>query len=204
MLFVTIPAMVALMALNLPIISVLFQRGAFDAQATILTAQALFCYALGLWAFSIIRVIVAVFYSLQDAKWPMKAAIITLIVNLAASIALMFPLKHNGLALANSLAAIVNVIILSIVLKKKIGPFLDRNFYISTLKIITSSIVMWGTIMLIDVFMPWNSGSSFRSRLIYLLSSITAGAATFFICSYLLKSQEIHSVIRLLKKRFNR
>jgi hypothetical protein len=63
---------------------------------------------------------------------------------------------------------------------------------------------MWGTIMLIDVFMPWNSGSSFRSRLIYLLSSITAGAATFFICSYLLKSQEIHSVIRLLKKRFNR
>src|SRR5450759_6013147 len=112
--------------------------------------------------------IVAVFYSLQDAKWPMKAAIITLIVNLAASIALMFPLKHSGLALANSLAAIVNVIILGIVLKKKIGPFLDRNFYFSTLKIITSSIVMWGAIMLIDVFMPWDSSSSFRSRLIYL------------------------------------
>jgi putative peptidoglycan lipid II flippase len=204
MLFVTIPAMVALMALNLPIISVLFQRGAFDAQATILTAQALFCYALGLWAFSLIRVIVAVFYSLQDAKWPMKAAIITLIVNLAASIALMFPLKHSGLALANSLAAIVNVIILGIVLKKKIGPFLDRNFYFSTLKIITSSIVMWGAIMLIDVFMPWDSSSSFRSRLIYLLTTITAGAATFFICSYILKSPEIHSIIRLLKKRFNR
>ena len=134
MLFVTIPAMVALMALNLPIISVLFQRGAFDAQATILTAQALFCYALGLWALSLLRIIIAVFYSLQDAKWPMKAAIITLIVNLAASIALMFPLKHVGLALANSLAAIVNVIILGIVLKKKIGPFLDRNFYISTFK----------------------------------------------------------------------
>jgi putative peptidoglycan lipid II flippase len=204
MLFVTIPAMVALMALNLPIISVLFQRGAFDAQATVLTAQALFCYALGLWAFSLIRVVVAVFYSLQDAKWPMKAAIITLIVNLAASIALMFPLKHSGLALANSLAAMVNVIILGIVLKKKIGPFLDRNFYFSTLKIITSSIVMWGAIMLIDLFMPWDSSSPFRSRLIYLLTTITAGAATFFICSYLLKSPEMHSIIRLLKKRFNR
>jgi putative peptidoglycan lipid II flippase len=204
MLFVTIPAMVALIALNLPIISVLFQRGAFDARAAILTAQALFCYALGLWAFSLLRVIVAVFYSLQDAKWPMKAAIITLIVNLAVSIILMFPLKHNGLALANSLAAIVNVIILGIVLKKKIGPFLDRNFYFSTLKIIISSIVMWGTIMLIDVFMPWDSSSSFRSRLTYLLTTITAGAATFFICSYLLKSPEMHSMIRLLKKRFNR
>jgi putative peptidoglycan lipid II flippase len=204
MLFVTIPAMVALMALNLPIISVLFQRGAFDAHAAILTAQALFCYALGLWAFSIIRVIVAVFYSLQDAKWPMRAAIITFIVNFAASVALMFPLKHSGLALANSLAAIVNVIILVIVLKKKIGPFLDRNFYFSTLKIITSSIVMWGAIMLIDVFMPWDSSSPFRSRLIYLLTTIAAGAATFFICSYLLKSPEMHSMIKLLKKRFNR
>ena len=204
MLFLTIPAMVALMALNLPIISVLFERGAFDAQATILTAQALLCYALGLWAFSLIRVIIAAFYSLQDAKWPMKAAIITLMVNLAASLALMFPLKHNGLALANSLAAIVNVIILSIVLKKKIGTFLDRNFYISTLKIITSSVVMWGAIILIEVFMPWDSGSPFRSRLIHLLTTITAGAATFFICSYLLKSPEIHSIVRLLKKRFNR
>jgi putative peptidoglycan lipid II flippase len=204
MLFLTIPAMVALMALNLPIISVLFQRGAFDAQATIMTAQALFCYALGLWAFSLIRVIVAVFYSLQDAKWPMKAAIITLIVNLAASLALMYPLKHNGLALANSLAAMANVIILSIVLRKKIGPFLDRNFYISTLKIITSSVVMLGTIMLIEFFMPWDSGSSFSSRLIYLLTTITAGSATFFVCTYLLKSPEMHSIVRLLKNRINR
>jgi len=204
MLFVTIPAMVALMALNLPIISVLFQRGAFDAQATVLTAQALFCYALGLWAFSLLRVVVAVFYSLQDAKWPMKAAVITLIVNLVASIILMFPLKHLGLALANSLAAAVNVIILGIVLRKKIGFFLDRDFYFSTLKIIASSLVMWGAIMLINVFLPWDSGSSFRSRLIYLLTTITAGAATFFICSYFLKSPEMTSIIRLLKKRFGR
>ena len=204
MLFVTIPATVALMALNLPIISVLFQRGAFDAQATVLTAQALFCYALGLWAFSLLRVVVAVFYSLQDAKWPMKAAFITLIVNLVASIILMFPLKHLGLALANSLAAIVNVIILGVVLRKKIGPFLDREFYFSTLKIMTSSLVMWGAIMLIGVFLPWDSVSSFRSRLIYLLITITAGVATFFICSYLLKSPEMQSIIRLLKKRFSR
>jgi putative peptidoglycan lipid II flippase len=204
MLFLTVPATFALMALNLPIISVLFQRGAFNTQAAIYTGQALFFYGMGLWAFSVVRVFVATFYSLQDAKWPMRAAIISFVVNLLVSVALMYPMKHKGLALATSLAAIVNVIILGIVLKKKIGPFLDRNFYFSTFKIITSSIVMWGAIMLIDVFLPWNSSSSFRSRLIYLLTTITAGAATFFICSYLLKSPEMHSIIRLLKKRFNR
>ena len=134
----------------------------------------------------------------------MKAAVITLIVNLAASLILMFPLKHLGLALANSLAAAVNIIILGIVLRKKIGSFLDRNFYLSTLKIITSSLVMWGAIMLIGFFLPWDSGSSFRSRLIYLLTTITLGAATFFTCSYLLKSPEMQSIIRLLKKRFSR
>ena len=81
MLFVTIPAMIAMMALHLPIISVLFQRGAFDVKAAILTSQALFFYALGLWAFSVIRVIVSTFFSLQDSKWPLKAAVITLVVN---------------------------------------------------------------------------------------------------------------------------
>jgi len=204
MLFLTVPATFALMALNLPIISVIFQRGAFDAQAAIYTGQALFFYGMGLWAFSVVRVFVATFYSLQDAKWPMRAAIISFVVNLLVSLALMYPMKHKGLALATSLAAIVNVIILGIVLKKKIGPFLDRNFYFSTLKIITSSIIMGGSIMLIDVFMSWDSSSSFRSRFIYLLTAIVAGATTFFICSYLLKSPEMHSVIRLLKKRFNR
>jgi putative peptidoglycan lipid II flippase len=204
MLFVTIPAMVALLALNLPIISVLFQRGVFDVQSAILTAQALFCYALGLWAFSVIRVIVSAFYSLQDSRWPMKAAIITLIVNVAASIALMFPMKHNGLALANSLASMVNVIVLSIVLKNKIGPFLDRNFYLSTLKIIISSLVMWGAILLFNAFRPWDTNAPFSIRLTYLIMAIAIGAATYFACAYLLRTPEIHGIIRQMKRRLKR
>lgn len=204
MLFVTIPAMVALMALNLPIISVLFQRGAFDVNAAILTAQALFCYALGLWAFSSIRVIVAAFYSLQDSKWPMKAAIITLVVNVVASIALMFPLKHNGLALANSLASMVNVIVLGIVLRKKIGAFLDRSFYISTIKMIISSFVMWGAILLLDFVIPWNTDAQIKARLTYLIVAVMVGAITYFACAYLLRSPEIHSIVGQMKRRFNR
>ena len=204
MLFVTIPSMVALMALNLPIISVLFQRGAFDVNAATLTAQALFCYALGLWAFSVLRVVTAAFYSLQDAKWPMKAAIITLLVNLAASVALMFPLQHNGLALANSLAAMVNVIVLGIVLKKKIGVFLDRSFYISTIKIIISSLVMWGSILLVNFIVPWDTNAETKARLMYLIVAVMTGAITYCVSAYILKSPEIHSIVGQIKRRFNR
>jgi putative peptidoglycan lipid II flippase len=204
MLFLTIPAMVALMALNLPIISVLFQRGAFDAQAAIYTSQALFCYASGLWAFSVVRVFISSFYSLQDSKWPLKAAVITLIVNILVSLALMYPLKHNGLALAVSIAATVNVFTLSFVLRRKIGKFLDSSFYISILKTILSAIVMVGAILLIDYSMPWDTQAGFKTRLIYLISTIFAGTGVFFICAYVLKSQEIHALVNVFKRRLSR
>jgi len=103
----------------------------------LITGQALFCYALGLWAYSVLRVFVSSFYSLQDSKWPLKAAVITLMVNVLFSLILMYPLKHNGIALAGSISAIANVLILAIVLGKKIGAYLDRAFYTSVLKILT-------------------------------------------------------------------
>jgi putative peptidoglycan lipid II flippase len=201
MLFLTIPAMAALMALNLPIISVLFQRGAFDVQAATLTGQALFCYALGLWAFSVLRVFVSSFYALKDSKWPLKAAVITLIVNAAASLALMVPLAHNGIALAGSLSAMVNVLVLAWVLKDKIGTYLDRAFYVSVLKIILSAVIMLGAIGLVQYLMPWSTQAGFETRLIFLVLAVAAGIITFFASAYLLKSPEMHAFIRILKRK---
>jgi putative peptidoglycan lipid II flippase len=201
MLFLTVPSMVALMALSLPIISVLFQRGAFDVQDAVYTGQALFCYALGLWAYSLLRVFVSSFYSLQDSKWPFKAAVITLIVNVACSLALMYPLKHNGIALAGSISAAVNVLILAFVLKHKIGSFLDRAFYTSLLKIIASSLIMLGAVGLVQYILPWNTSAGLPSRLIFLASAVTAGACVFFASAYLLKSPEMHAFISMVRKR---
>lgn len=203
-LFLTIPAMVALMALNLPIISVLFQRGAFDGRAAQLTGQALFCYALGLWAFSVLRVFVSTFYSLQDAKWPLKAAVITLIVNVLAGIVLMYPLKHNGIALAGSIASAVNVLVLAFVLKDKIGAYLDRTFFVSILKITVSSLVMLAALFIFDVLNPWNTYAAFKIRLLYLITSITIGTCVFFVCAYLMKSPEMHALVNMVKRRLVR
>jgi len=203
MLFLTIPSTFALMVLNLPIISVLFQHGAFDVKAAIYTGEALFFYGIGLWAFSVVRVFVAMFYSLQDSKWPMRAAIISFIINLVFSLALMYPMKHKGLALANSISAIANVFILSFVLRKKIGKFLDTSFYKSISKIILSSFAMVGAIMIFDNFLPWNSYADFKIKLVYLCSTIAIGIFVFFTSTYLLKSQEIHSLVNALKKKLS-
>ncbi len=200
LLFVTIPATVALIALRIPIISVLFERGEFTAYATIETARALLCYSLGLWAFSLIRIVVSTFYSLKDTKSPMKAAIVALIVNALLSAALMFPLKHAGIALATSIASSVNVIMLWVVLKRRIGRFLDSAFYYSVLRTSLASLIMLVVIISANLFYPWNAAGPFNARLAYLTISITLGLVSFFAAAYFVRSPEIELVIKKIQK----
>ncbi|HDQ05079.1 MAG TPA: murein biosynthesis integral membrane protein MurJ [Deltaproteobacteria bacterium] len=202
--FVVVPAMAALMMLSQPIISVLFQRGAFDAHAAVLTGQALFYYSLGLWAFAVIRLFITSFYSLQDSKWPMKAAIVSFVINVTASLILMHPMKHNGLALAGSLAVTANVLILMLVLKNKIGNFLDGVFYASLSKIIISSVVMMAAIHAVGYWMPWNIAADFPQRLLYLGVCIFTGTGVYFVTAYFMKSPEIHALVNVAKRQLGR
>jgi putative peptidoglycan lipid II flippase len=202
-LFVTIPAMISLIALREPIISVLFQRGRFDILSTVMTAKALLYYALGLWAYSTVRVIDAAFFALQDRKSPLKASYFALFVNILLSVILMYPLKHGGLALANSIASAVNVIMLAIILRKKIGAYLDHNFYQSISKVLFSSMIMWGTITVIDWIFPWQNGAPFTERLSILSLDIAAGLATFFLFSYFFKSSELHMVLQTVRRKLS-
>ncbi len=203
-LFITIPATVALIALRVPIISVLFQRGEFGIQSTLFTSQALLCYAVGLWAFSVIRIIVSAFYSLQDTRSPMKAAIVALIVNVGFSVVLMFPLKHGGLALATSIATAVNVGMLWVILRRRIGKLLDREFYRSFGRTSLASLVMWGVILLIGLLYPWNTGGPFNSRLIHLILCVAGGSTAFFGAALLMKSPEITEALGSIRRRLAR
>lgn len=199
--FISIPATVALISLREPIISVLFQRGAFHAQSTILTAQALLYYAVGLWAFSVIRIIDAVFFSIQDRRSPLKAAFVALFVNVIFSIILMFPLKHGGLALATSIASAANVIMLAVILRRKIGRFLDGEFYRSLFKVSLSSFAMWIAIMLVDYIIPWKIEEPFNEKLLYLVTCVIVGMATFIIASFMIKSPEMKMVGDAVKRK---
>lgn len=198
-LFVTIPAMVALIVLRVPIISVLFQRGEFGLDPVLMTSQALFFYAIGLWAFSGIRIVVSAFYSLQDTKTPVRIAVIALVVNVVMSVILMFPLKHGGLALATSIASAVNILLLFYILRKKIGSFVDRAFSISVFKVTLSSLIMGGVLAIIMKLMAWNTEGDFHERLVILLLCIGVGLLVFTAVSLVLKSSEITFVANRLK-----
>lgn len=203
-LFVAIPATVALIVLRVPIISVLFQRGAFGSAQAVLTAQALFYYALGLWAFSVIRVIDAAFFALQDRKSPLKAAFVALFVNIAASIVLMYPLKHGGLALATSLASAVNVLMLAVILWKRIGPFLDGEFCRSLTTVLTASLIMGLVIYLIGLVLPWNIDASLYAKALHLSTAIGVGIITYFGVSLISRNTELTFFLDHLKRKFGR
>ena len=200
-LFISIPATVALIVLRVPTISVLFQRGAFDTNSTLRTAEALLYYSLGLWAFSAIRVIDSAFFSIQDRKSPLKVAFLSFFVNLVGSVILMYPLQHGGLALATSLASAVNVITLAVILQKKIGTFLDGEFYHSLQRTLAASLLMGWALLLVPFLMKWDNAGSTHSRLYFLVASITVGLATFLVSSRLLKNQELMMVISAVKRR---
>lgn len=203
-LFLTIPAMIGLISLGIPIISILFQRGLFSFNSTFETSLALYGFAIGLPAFAGVRIIVPVFYSLQDTKTPVKVAFWAMLTNVICDIVFMYPLEQFGLSLATSLAACVNFTILAYILRKKIGRISARMILVSAAKVMMASVLMGIVSYYICLTIDWESAGNFNGKLLTLTAAIGSGVLIFILSSYMLKSQELLSVISLIKKRYNK
>jgi len=198
--FITIPAMAGLIVLRQPIIALLFQRGAFTSFTTIMTAQALLYYSIGLWAFAGLRVFVSAFYSLQDTKTPVKVAVVAMIANVAFSLALMGPLKHGGLALALSLASTLQLFMLIFLLQKRLGGIEGSVVIRSMIRSFISSLIMSICIYFLafKVFSSILEQKTFNLAL-GILIIVCAGLVIYVISAYVLGSKELSSLKELLK-----
>lgn len=141
-LLLTLPAAVALGVIGLPIITALFEHGAFGPEDSRKTAAALLAFATGLPAFVLIKVLVPGFYAREDMKTPVRFAMVALVVNLGLNLLLMGPLAHVGLALSTAIAAWVNALLLYRALKRRHGFPPDRRLKRASLAILVSSLVM--------------------------------------------------------------
>jgi putative peptidoglycan lipid II flippase len=198
--FVTIPAMTGLIVLKEPIVRLLFQRGAFDVATTHFTAEALLYYAVGLWAFSGVRILVSTFYALQDTKTPVKIAVISLLVNIVLSILLMGPMRHGGLALATSLAAAVNLILLIRSLRKRLGRIGGHDILASVFKSTASAAVMGGVIGAVALWgMPKCAGSTWH-LVVWILGSVVLGMLLYGVCAFLFRSRELAAMVDIVRR----
>jgi putative peptidoglycan lipid II flippase len=111
-LLLTLPAALALAILAVPLLSTLFQYGAFTADDVLRTREALVAYAVGLTGLLLVKVLAPGFYARQDIRTPVRIAIFTLVLTQAMNLAFIGWLKHAGLALSIGLASCVNAALL--------------------------------------------------------------------------------------------
>ena len=107
-LLVGMPATVALAVLSGPMLSTLFQYGKFNAHSVLMARQSLSAFAVGIAPFMLVKILASGFYAKQDMRTPVRIGVIAMVGNMILNLALIYPLKHAGIALATSLAAILN------------------------------------------------------------------------------------------------
>jgi len=198
--FITIPSMVGLIVLREPIVALLFKRGAFGEKATHLTAYALLYYSIGLWAFSAVRIVVSTFYALQDTRTPVRMAVISVFANAVLGIALMGPLGHGGLALATSLASMLNLGLLVWALRIKLGMLGLKTIIASTNKTILCSVFMGVAVWATSLFIIPGEEGSLSGLFLGLAGSIGIGFLSYGLFSLLFKSQELEKVLAIARK----
>lgn len=115
---IAIPATLGLMIMSAPMMATLFKAGAFTSEDVVMSSRSLIAFSTGLPTFMLVKVLASGFYSKQNVRTPVKVAIISLIANVVFDIVLIFPLKHAGLALACSIASIINAALLFYYLRR--------------------------------------------------------------------------------------
>ncbi len=139
---IIVPAAVGIIVLAEPINRLLFQYGRFSPQAVSAVAQASIYYSLGLLAFAGVKVVVPTFYALNNAKLPVIAAVVAVVVNISLNLLLMGPMGYKGLALATSVAAFVNFGILVVMLHRLVGKLDGKRILNSLLRIMAAGVGM--------------------------------------------------------------
>lgn len=168
---IVIPASIGLIVLDKEIIRLLFERGAFDSRATILTASALRYYSLGLFAFSASPIVARTFYSFQDTVTPVGIAFLAVGLNICLNAILVRLMAHSGLALATSISSIFSFILLLVLLRRKLGYIGGKRLVLDFIKILSSSLMMGGALYFSKVRLNF-IGSEFLKTVVFILLGI--------------------------------
>ncbi len=201
--FIMFPAMAGLITLRVPIVSLLLEHGKFDRSSTMGVALALLCYAVGLWAFAGVRVVVQAFYALQDTRTPVVIALLAFCSNILLSAFFVFKttLAHGGLALATSLAAMLNISLLTVQLRKKIGRIDASRILRSLMKIIPASVAMGVIGWWISSNPVWDHRGNTLHKLELLGGGVVVSACFYIVAMWIMKSEELEFIRGMMKKK---
>jgi putative peptidoglycan lipid II flippase len=140
--FLSLPAGFGLALLSKPLVVVLLQRGAFDVESTRITAQALLFYAPALVAHSGIEILSRGFYAMSNTRTPVIIAVASMVLNVVLAASLVGPLEIRGLALALSIATLVEFLALYAAIGKRVPGLVDPPMRLALAKMAAATAVM--------------------------------------------------------------
>ena len=194
----TIPASIALIVIPYPIISTLFQHGAFTAEDANLTALSLAGFAIGIPGYVLVRVLQPGYFARENTKTPMLIAGVTVIVNIVFSIILFDSLGHIGIAIATSIAAWVNVALLLFGLRNFWKP--DARLKSRMPKIFIASIVMGSLLWILHQTIKEMFNHDFWLRLGGVSMLVIFGITIYFFIAFKLKASSLKELKADFKK----
>ena len=185
--FLAIPSLIGLILFASPLLSTIFQRGAFlwgDVQQASLS---LIGFSIGLPFFMAMKVLVPAFFSRQNTKTPMLIALLSLFINIFLNYLLAFYLElgHLGLAIASSISAIVSVFILSFILKKEGLISFAGIFSAFSFKVLIASVAL---IFFLTIFNQYFNFELFTQaqRVMHLVVAVISSLIIYFGVSFFL------------------
>ena len=194
----TIPASIALILIPYPIISTLFQHGAFTKKDATLTAFSLGGFALGIPGYVLIKVLQPGYFARENTKTPMLIAGATVLVNIVFSLILFGPLGHIGIAISTSIAAWVNVTLLMYGLKNFWKP--DNRLKSRLPRIVAASLIMGLSLWILNHIIEEMFTQGFWLRVTGLLILVVSGAAIYFLAAIKLKASSLNELKEEFKK----
>jgi putative peptidoglycan lipid II flippase len=203
----TVPATVGLVMLARPIISLLYEHGKFSAHATDQASIALQGYALGLCAYSALKVLAPAFYAIDKRRTPMMVSFISIALNVVVNYVFAFKLEWGirGLALGTGCVAITNFAILYFLMRRETTSLGSRDLGVTFGKIAIASAALAAVCWAAQTWAlgGWTHWNIFM-KIAGLMGTIGLAAAAYFVTALALRIPELDDVTALVKRKLGR
>jgi len=200
--FLTIPSTAGLIALAVPIIRLLYERGAFTSSDTPGTATALVLYSLGLVAYTAVKVLAPAFFALGNPRVPLLGSAMAVVTNLTVIFCLYDGLGFRAVALGVSAGSWVNALILLAVFERRLGGLLGQGLTAVLGRMLVAALVLMvaakGALGVLEGVM---GTSGLLAQLVTALVPVAVGVLTYGAMARLLRIPEAGAVLSLLPGR---
>ncbi len=213
-LWLTVPAAVALALLHVPVVRLLFQGGQFDDESLRLTGRALLFYTPGAIGLAGAEIVIRTFYAMEDTRTPVIVGIGTIILNGTLAYAFIQRVPDIGLvALAYSIANLLEFVVLLAILARRLHGFgesgLLRSFGAGAVSTIALGALLMGSLTLGAPYVPvaydssYAGGGDFVRLAAWLAMTAAAGIAVYLGAGALLRAPEVREILALVRRRRN-